>query len=118
VQGIAIVPGISRSGITIAVALMLGVERELAARFSFLLSVPAILGALAFELRDVLPAAQGMPEIQGLGVMVIGVLVAAVTGIFALYIVLGVVRRGRISLFAYYCWALGALAIALSILKP
>ncbi len=114
-QGLAIIPGVSRSGATIAVALLLGVERELAARFSFLLAVPAILGALAFELKDYRSAAS--PGGAGAAAMLLGPLVAAVVGVFALKLLLEIVRKGRISLFAYYCWALGLLAIGYGIFK-
>ena len=110
-QGIAIFPGISRSGATIAVALVLGVERESAARFSFLLAVPAILGALAFEMKDYLHASYSLPAVPGAAAMLLGMLVAAVTGIIALKFLIGVVKKGKISLFAYYCWALGLLAV-------
>ena len=114
-QGLAITPGISRSGATIAVALILGVERELAARFSFLLSIPAVLGALAFELRDYSPGAGS--ESVSIAVIFSGMVVAVFVGIVALRILLRIVKQGRISLFAYYCWAVGLLAITLGILK-
>ncbi len=112
-QGLAIFPGVSRSGATIAVALLLGVERETAARFSFLLAIPAVLGALVFELKDY----QFGGAATGASAMLAGALVAAVTGIVALKLLLGVVRRGKISLFAYYCWGLGLLAIGYGIIK-
>ena len=116
-QGLAITPGVSRSGTTIAVALLLGVERGLAARFSFLLAIPAILGALALELRDHFQAVAAVPAHTDTTVMLIGAVVAAVTGIFALKFLLRIVRHGKISLFAYYCWALGAIAIVLGIMR-
>jgi undecaprenyl-diphosphatase len=115
-QGIAITPGISRSGSTIAVALLLGVPREMAARFSFLLSIPAILGALLFELKDYSPAG-GIGVAGDLPAILAGTLVAAGVGIVSLRILLRIVEQGRISLFAYYCWLLGLLAIAAGILK-
>jgi len=113
-QGLAIFPGISRSGTTIAVALLLGVERELAARFSFLLAIPAIAGALVFELKDYAPPAASATS---MGVMLCGAVIAAITGVLALKLLLGIVRKGQISLFAYYCWALGLLAIGYSVFK-
>ncbi len=116
-QGLAIVPGISRSGATIAVGLLLGVPRELAARFSFLLAVPAILGALAFELKGHSAAGNTAPASASMPAMLCGTLVAAVAGITALVVLLRVVKRGRIHLFAYYCWAVGLVAIALGIFK-
>jgi len=117
VQGLALFPGISRSGTTIAAALLLGVERELAAKFSFLLAIPAILGALVFQLKDYLPGTGPVPEIPGMAVMLSGTLAATITGMIALKFLLGIVRKGRISLFAYYCWAVGLLIIVTGIIK-
>lgn len=116
-QGLAIAPGISRSGTTIAIALLLGVERELAARFSFMLAIPAIFGAFIFEMKDYSPAAQGGLQAVGTGATLLGTLVALLTGIIALNLLLRVVKRGKLSGFAYYCWAVGFAAIAIGILK-
>jgi undecaprenyl-diphosphatase len=105
-QAIAILPGISRSGITISTGLLRGVKREAAARFSFLLSVPVILGAGAIEavkLKDI-------PKEQ-LTTMGIGVGVSAVVGIIALSVLLRVVRAGRLHLFAWYCWAVSLVSL-------
>jgi undecaprenyl-diphosphatase len=117
VQGFAIAPGVSRSGITISAALLLGVERELAARFSFLLAMPAILGALVFELKGHSFGNALVSGVAEAAVMVSGMLVAAITGIIALRVLLRVVRTGRLSMFAYYCWAAGLLAIVLGVLE-
>lgn len=106
VQGLAITPGISRSGSTIAVALMLGLRREEAARFSFLMSVPAIGGAALLELGDLPP---GLPW----GQMALGFGVAAVTGYLALWALVRLVIRGRFWVFAPYVAAVGALALIL-----
>jgi len=108
-QGLAITPGISRSGSTISVALLLGLERELAVRFSFLLSIPAILGAVALQVLD-LPGGTGLAWTP----LVLGGLVAGVSGWLALKLLLGLVRQGRIHWFAYYCLALGILALVLA----
>ncbi len=112
-QGVAIVPGISRSGSTIATALLLGVPRETAASFSFLLSVPAVGGALLLELKDYASAGThaSMPA------AVLGAVVAAGVGIAALLLLLKIVKQGKISYFAYYCWFIGIFAIAVGILK-
>lgn len=101
-QAVAIVPGISRSGSTIAAGLFAGLERELAARFSFLLSIPVIIGAGIFELSDVTAKSLGanlIPYLVGTGV-------AALFGYLAIIVVLRLVRNGRLSVFSYYCWAL------------
>lgn len=99
VQGLAIIPGISRSGSTIAAALFLGLDRELAARYSFLLSVPAIFGALLLKLRDVGSVASR--SLDG-GALVCGFLAALITGYFALIALLPLVKRGRLHWFALY----------------
>ncbi|MBW2027960.1 MAG: undecaprenyl-diphosphate phosphatase [Deltaproteobacteria bacterium] len=100
-QGLALIPGISRSGTTIVCGLLLGMDRELAARFSFLLAIPAIVGALGLQLR-----------VGGLGnedvhVLIIGFVTSALTGLLALKVLISVIRRGRLYYFAPYCWALG-----------
>ncbi|MDF1561616.1 MAG: undecaprenyl-diphosphate phosphatase [Deltaproteobacteria bacterium] len=101
-QGIAITPGISRSGTTIATAMILGIDRSLAARFSFLLSIPAILGALVLHLKDGVGALEA-----GAGVFLAGFLAAAISGYLALRLLLVLVDRGRFGVFAYYLWPLG-----------
>jgi len=98
VQGVAILPGISRSGATIAVALLLGIDREMSARFSFLLAVPAILGALLLEVGDA--GVSGV--VDAAPVLVVGFMAAAVTGVVALALLVPLVRRGRLSYFAAY----------------
>lgn len=100
-QGLAITPGISRSGTTISTALLLGVERELAARFSFILSVPAILGATALQLRDV------AIDAQAAYLFTAGALAAAISGYIALRIVIRTVRHGSFHWFSLYLWPLG-----------
>ncbi len=109
-QAVAIIPGISRSGATIAAGLALGLEREAAARFSFILSVPVILGAAALQLRH-LPLGSlqaGLP-------LAAGFLAAFLSGLAAIWILLGVIRRRRLTLFSWYVWALGAAAILASL---
>ncbi len=109
-QGIAITPGISRSGSTIAAALFLGMDREYAARFSFLLSIPAIGGAFLLKARDLeLTSAT-------LGPIAVGFVVAAVSGYLALVLLVRLVRSGDFSRFSYYLWAIALVAggVALS----
>lgn len=105
-QSVAILPGVSRSATTISLALMMGVERGLAARFSFLLAIPAILGAGLLQVRDLTTIEPGMGS-----VILAGVVVSAVVGYVALKILLRVVLAGNFSLFAYYCWAVGLLTL-------
>ncbi len=103
-QAAALMPGISRSGSTIAAGLLRGLKREEAARFSFLLSVPAILGAGILELRKMDGAGVGLH-------LAVGFVVSAVTGYSALRLLLRFVRRGRLHLFSWYCWAAGIAGI-------
>jgi undecaprenyl-diphosphatase len=110
VQGLAIIPGISRSGSTIAAALYLGIDRHTAFRFSFLLSLPAILGAFVLGL-DGEAFAGSLP----VGLILAGSLTAAVVGYVALKILLRMVISGWLYCFAPYCWIVGALALVFSI---
>ncbi len=109
-QGIAIIPGISRSGSTISVACFRGVSRGLAARFSFLLSIPAIIGATALKHKEVVAL-----DREGLFCAAIVISVAALVGYFALRWLVSVIERGRFYMFAYYCWGVGALGIIISL---
>jgi undecaprenyl-diphosphatase len=106
-QGLAIAPGVSRSGTTIAVGLFAGLERPLAARFSFLLSIPAILGALALHLME------GVSGSVSPGLMVLGAGVAAVVGYLALALLVWLVGRGKLWYFAPYCLILGLIVLFL-----
>ncbi len=107
-QGIAIMPGISRSGATIACGLIIGLDRELAGKFSFLLSIPAILGAVVLQLKG--------EEITRVGIASLGAgfLAAAVVGLLSLKLLMGIVKKGRLHYFAPYCWLAGIVAIATS----
>ncbi len=105
-QAAAIVPGISRSGATIATGLFLGLDRTLAARFSFLLAVPVIAGATVLKLGDL----AALPK-DALVATIVGTVVAAVVGFLCIRWLLAIIRRGRFSWFAYYCWAAGLATI-------
>ena len=108
VQGLAIIPGISRSGSTISISLLLGLSPQVAAQYSFLLSIPAILGAVILKLRDI-------EEITvAPAVIVAGTLTAFIVGYVALRFLLAILNRGKFSVFSYYCFALG-IAAAVSI---
>lgn len=99
VQGIAIAPGISRSGSTISLSLMLGISPQAAAQYSFLLAIPAILGALFIKLKDA-------GEVT-LAAAIVGTLTAFVVGYMALRILLSVLNWGKFYVFSYYCFAVG-----------
>ena len=107
-QGIAIIPGISRSGATIVCGMACNLPRETAARFSFLLAIPAMIGAMAVQVR-----AEGLSQ-EAVPVLAAGFIVSAVVGLLALKILMGLVRKGRLYYFAPYCWAVGAFALFLS----
>jgi len=110
VQGAAILPGISRSGSTIVTGLFLGLNRETAARYSFLLSIPAILGAEILSFKDL--SAQ---EISINIPVLVGSVTACITGYLSLKFLLYVIRRGNLHTFAPYCWAVGILTLILGI---
>ena len=110
VQGLAILPGISRSGATISAGLFLGLNRETAARYSFLLSVPAILGAAGLSLKDL---STGADANVNMSAALLGAATAAVVGFGALKYLIRIVNRGRLHFFAPYCWFAGILALIL-----
>jgi undecaprenyl-diphosphatase len=104
-QGFAIIPGISRSGITIAVGLLCGLERGFAGRFSFLLSVPAILGAVALNLT-----AENIEHV-GIVPLLCGFIISAFVGYFALKLLMNMLQKGKLHYFAPYCFGVGLLVI-------
>jgi undecaprenyl-diphosphatase len=103
-QAFAIVPGISRSGATVVTGLWLGVDAEEAAAFSFLMAVPAILGAAVLELPELSAVGEG-----GLGPLLGGSLVAAVAGVMAIWTFIRMLRRKSFHRFGPYCLAVGTL---------
>lgn len=105
-QAAAILPGISRSGITICTALLLGIRKEDAARFSFLLGIPAILGAGILESGDVLELFH-----SSAAAALTGVLTAGAVGYLAIAILLRLIRRDKLHYFGYYCLLLGSASV-------
>lgn len=108
-QGFAITPGISRSGSTIAIGLLLGLDRDLAARFSFLLSIPAILGAAILVAKDGVVIPPG-----ALPALFIGFLSSMLVGYGALVMLVALVKRGGLHNFAYYLWPLAIAGLILT----
>ncbi len=102
-QAVAIFPGISRSGSTVAVGTALGIDAIRMAEFSFLLSIPAIGGAAVLQLRDV----STVGAVIGAGPLTVAFAVAAVSGIFAIHIFLRMIEHRTFHRFAYYCWSVG-----------
>jgi undecaprenyl-diphosphatase len=109
VQGMAITPGLSRSGVTITTGMLLGLKPDLAFRFSFLLSIPAILGALALEAFH---GGGSHPEWQ---VVAAGFFSAFFVGWIALLLLRSLVDRGKLFYFAPYCFVLGVVALAIAL---
>jgi undecaprenyl-diphosphatase len=99
-QGMAIIPGISRSGATISTGLFCGLDRQLSAKFSFLLSIPAILGATLLELKKI-------DSTQEFWAILIGTIVAFGVGLLSLTFLIKINKMGKISNFSYYCWIIG-----------
>jgi len=107
-QGFAIAPGISRSGSTIAAGLFSGLERKLAARYSFLLSIPAILGAALVQTKDI----AGLDA--GVEVMIAGFLSASIFSYLAVKFMMGYIQKHSLRIFAYYCWIIGVLTLIIT----
>lgn len=112
-QALAVLPGLSRSGLTMSVGMMSGLTRQAAARFSFLLAIPAIAGATILELVGLVQGEAA--SAAGAGALVAGALSSAVTSYWAIRLFLGFVRQGRLAPFAYYTWALGAVLLWLTL---
>lgn len=108
-QGLALFPGVSRSGTTITASLFQGVDREVAVQYSFLLAIPAIVGASILQLFD--PAARA--DFTGnLAPFLAGTVAAMVVGYACLVLLVMIVRKRALHWFAPYCWALGAFVLA------
>ena len=107
-QAIGTLPGISRSGSTISAGMMRGFDRTFAVRFSFLMSLPAVFGATLLELKDALELGLD-PAV--LPYCVVGVVVSAVVGYFAIRLVNLLADKGKFGKFAYYCWAVGLVSL-------
>jgi len=108
-QGIAIIPGISRSGLTISAGLLQGVRKEAVARYSFLLMLPAVMGALIFE-----AGLLNWSEID-MGSMFAGFAASLAVGYLSLRFLLRIIMRSQFHRFAYYCWFAGLVLIAVSL---
>ena len=107
-QAIAILPGISRSGATIATSVLLGIDRAKAARFSFLMVVPLIFGKMAKDLLD----GDLTSDTTSLSALSVGFIVSLITGVFACSWMIKIVRNSQLKYFAYYCLIVGIAGIA------
>ena len=109
-QACAILPGLSRSGTTIAAGLVIGLDKEFAAKFSFILSIPAILGAFVVQLKDI----GTITDFNALAIL-FGFLAALISGYLAIKWLLELIQKRSLDIFAYYCWIVGIIVFMGSI---
>ena len=109
-QAIAIIPGISRSGATISTAVLLGIDKENSAKFSFLMVVPLILGKVSKDILD----SENLISDQSFSSLLIGFIFAFITGIIACKWMIKLVKNSQLKYFSYYCFIIGLTVIILS----
>ena len=114
-QAVATCPGISRSGTTITAGCLVGMDRKFAVRFSFLMSIPAVLGANLLSILDVIT--EGGVIWADVPIYLAGVAVAAVSGYVCLRLLKLIAEKGRFGWFAYYCWGIGLLTLIATLIK-
>lgn len=112
-QAVATLPGVSRSGVTITAGVSRGLTREFAVKFSFLMSLLSVLGAVVLKVIDLIGA--GI-DVSLLPAYLVGMLVAGVTGYLSIRLLQRIVQKGKFGGFAYYCWGIGAVTIVLSLI--
>ena len=113
-QGVATIPGLSRSGCTISAGMAMGFQRKFAVRYSFLLSLPAVFGATLLKVIKTIKAAEPLSE----GILpkyLLGMAVAGVVGYFSIRLVDLLASKGKFGAFAWYCWGAGLLFLVLSL---
>lgn len=108
VQGVAICPGISRSGSTLFGSLLCNLDRKFAVKFVFLISIPSILGSAVLEAPDAIKSGFDMTQ---LGPVLVGMAVAAISGLVAIKTMIKVVSDKKLNYFSYYVWALGLIVV-------
>ena len=113
-QAVAVVPGLSRSGTTISAGMLRGFERSFAVKFSFLLSIPAVVGA---NLVSIIKVFSTGVEWSYVPMYLVGVVCAFVSGYFAIYFLRLIVQRGKFGGFCYYCWGAGLVTLLLSLIS-
>jgi undecaprenyl-diphosphatase len=114
-QAIAILPGISRSGATISTSVLLGIDREKSARFSFLMVVPLILGKMILSIKDMAETGSGVSSDQT-GIYIAGFATAFIAGLIACKWMISLVKKAKLTTFAIYCFVVGAIAIGYTLL--
>ena len=115
VQGVAICPGISRSGSTLFGSLICNLDRKFAVKFVFLISIPSILGSAVLETPAAIEAGVTAAE---LGPILVGMLVAAVSGLVAIKTMIKIVSDKKLSYFSYYVWVLGVIVVLYGLFAP
>lgn len=111
-QGVAVLPGISRSGATLGMMLLLNVERQNATKFVFISAIPSILAATGLEIQEL-----AMSDVRLEITFIYGMILAFVFGILSLIILLNIVKKSKLKYFAYYCGIIGLLSILIYFLK-
>lgn len=112
-QCVATIPGLSRSGTTITAGVATGLRRDFAVKFSFLMSIPAVLGANILSIADAVKAGVVWQQVP---IYLVGMAVAMVSGVGAIYLIKFIFRKGKFGGFAYYCWVMGVLSIILTMI--
>jgi len=107
-QGFALIPGISRSGSTISIGLIKKINKEQLIKYSFILSLPAIIGAAIFEIKDI--------NLINPTPIIIGTLVSSVVGYISLTYIIRIIRKGKFHNFSYYCFIIGIITLIISLL--
>lgn len=110
-QAVAMLPAVSRSGMTISTALALGIERKTAADFSFLLSIPAILGAVVVDTYKMIKTGENALAAIGTAPLAFGMLFAAISGFIAVKSMINLIQKQKLKYFSYYLWIIGALVL-------
>ena len=112
-QCVATIPGISRSGSTITAGMVRGLDREFAVKFSFMMSIPAVAGSVLLTLIDAIK--EGI-DVSLLPAYLIGMVVSAVVGVFAIRLVKRITSQGKFGRFCYYMWGIGIITIVLTLI--
>lgn len=112
-QCVATIPGLSRSGTTITAGIACGLRREYAVRFSFLMSIPAVLGANILSIADAVKAGIDWTSVPA---YLVGMVIALISGIVSINFIRYISAKGKFGGFAYYCWVVGVLAIVMSVI--
>jgi len=113
-QGVATLPGLSRSGVTITACLLCGFDRKFAVKYSFIMSIPAILGALVLKIAKLSDEAVTGGEV---GMYFVGMIFAAIVGFIALKLTIAIVQKKSFKFFAFYCLGIGAVSVIAHLIK-